>query len=96
MSDGASIAEYDIGEIVEFVAELSDRSRIEPGWDTERASSAGRLLVKGQVNLVLRVGVFFENDSTFSFEDLSWRRADGVPPGPGVDAAEPGVPLFEL
>lgn len=96
VSDGASIAEYDIGEIVEFVAEVSDRSRIEPGWDTERASSAGRLVVKGRVNLVLRVGVFFENDSTFSFEDLSWRRADGVPPGPGVDAAKPGVPLFDL
>lgn len=94
--DGASIAEYDVGEIVEFIAELSDRSRVEPGWDTERASTAGRVIVRGRVDLVLRVAVFFENDSTFAFDDLSWRRADGLPPGPGVNAAKPGVPLFEL
>jgi len=96
VGDGASIGEYHIGEVVDFVAELSDRSRIEPEWQLERGSTFGRVGVKGRVHLILRVAVFFENNSTFTFDDLSWHRADGLPPGPGVDATKPGVPLFEL
>lgn len=93
--DGVVLSEYDFDELVTFEAELPDHCRLEDGW-TIIDSSRGAVTVAGEVKLTLRLAVLFDEGLTFSVEQLSWRRRDGLPGGPSVLEPDPtSIPLFE-
>lgn len=94
--EGATFIEYEIGEIVDFTALLPEGSRLEPHWEISSAPYPAQIRVQGSAEITLRVGVLFEADTSFTFDDLSWHRADGRGNGAPVQAYDPGPALFEF
>lgn len=92
--DGATLVEYDIDQEIAFEASLPEKYVAPPSW--EKAVAGGRLFVRGQVGMVVRVAVLFDNEQGMAFESVSWRRSDGTPAGPGIEPALTGTPLFDL
>lgn len=80
--DGLVLAEYDLDELVDFEAELPEGSEVEDGWETSEPDFSGRIAVRGQVRLIVRLAVLFDSDGDLSVDQLSWRRSGGS--GPGV------------
>lgn len=92
--EGSIVAEYDIDEVVTFRAILPETATIEPGWEVE-SRIGDEITVLGQIDMVVRMGVLFDPDMSFAIDELSWRRADGGPPGLDPDYRDPSsVPLF--
>lgn len=92
--EGALVAEYDLDQVVEFRALLSEATEVEHDWSVE-SQMADEVLVTGSLRMIVRVAVLFEADLSFSVDVLSWRRADGRPPGPGISEPDPTqTPLF--
>jgi hypothetical protein len=85
--DGLILAEYDLNQLVDFEAELPEGSEIEEGWEASEPDYLGRIAVRGQIPMVVRLGVLFEDDFVMGIEKLSWRRSDGS--GPGAVPLEP-------
>jgi hypothetical protein len=81
------LAEYDLNQIVEFQAELSEGSELEENWLASEPDYSGRITVRGQIAMVVRLAVLFDDNFGMSIEQLSWRRRDGS--GPGAAPAEP-------
>lgn len=87
--DGVVVVEYDIGQAVEFDAELPAGAPVDPTWDSQPAHLPGRVLARGAVDMIVRVAVLFDADY-WGVEELAWRRADGHGPGPGLGVTDPG------
>jgi hypothetical protein len=84
----AVLVAYDIGEIIKFEAELAEGTSIEDEWQVLPPTFPGRVTVHGQLHMVVRLGVLFD-DAMWSLDQLSWRRADGKGPGPSVVEVDP-------
>ncbi|WP_127792578.1 PIN domain-containing protein [Agromyces sp. LHK192] len=88
------VAQYDIGQRVRFSAVLPLGTRTDPDWDV--SDDYGRIQVRGDLGLVLRVAVLFDADDGMSIESLSWRRSDGRGPGHGLMDRDQDTPLFDF
>ncbi len=86
--DGVVLVEYDVGEVIEFEAELAEGTSIEDDWRVLPPTFPGRVTVHGQLRMVVRLGVLF-GDAEWSLDQLSWRRGDGKGPGPLVVEIDP-------
>lgn len=86
--DGVVVVEYDIGQTVEFTAELPMGAPVDPVWDSQPTHLPGRVLARGAVDMVVRVAVLFDADY-WGIEELAWRRANGQGPGPGLAVTDP-------
>ena len=71
IGDGLTLVEYDIGQAVEFTAELPAGVELDPNWDVSETDALGRVLVQGVVYVNLRVAVLFGGDH-ITIEELSW------------------------
>jgi hypothetical protein len=85
--DGLILAEYDLGQSVEFEAELPDVSEVEDGWKVSEPNFLGHIIVRGQVQMIVRLAVLFEYPGGLAVDQLSWRRIDG--PAPGAAPLDP-------
>jgi hypothetical protein len=63
--EGALVAEYDLDQIVEFRAFLSEATEVEHDWDVE-SQLGDEIVVTGSLSMVVRVAVLFEADMSFS------------------------------
>lgn len=88
-ADGLLVVEYDIGQTVEFVATYPETDDVANLGDVLPGRRFGCVDVRGEVEMIVRVGVMYDTDY-WGVEDLSWRRADGR--GPGVEPPPPGPP----
>lgn len=90
---GVAVVEYDIGQTVEFLAEMPAGTPGEDGWDVRPSHLPGRVMMSGEVSMTVRVGVLFDTDY-WGIDELAWRRADGTGPGPDMQplyAPQPGL-----
>jgi hypothetical protein len=86
--DGVVLVEYDIGEVVDFEAELAEGTPVEDNWEFLPPTFPGRVTVRGRVSMTMRVGVLFA-DNGWSVDQLSWRRVDGNGPGASTFGVDP-------
>jgi hypothetical protein len=94
VGEGSIVAEYDVDQVVSFLATLPDNARIEPGWEV-KSRIGDEITVRGRTEMVVRLGVLFDADMSFVIDELSWRRADGTSPGLEAGYLDPSsVPLF--
>jgi hypothetical protein len=94
VGEGSIVAEYDIDQLVNFRATLPEEATMQPSWEIE-SHVGDETSVVGCVNMVVRLAVLFEANGSFAIDELSWRRADGGPPGFDVAQPDPSnVPLF--
>jgi len=81
------VAEYDIDQLVDFEAELPEGSEVEDGWEASEPDFSGRIAVRGQVRMIVRLAVLFGDEFGLAVDQVSWRRGDGS--GPGAVPLEP-------
>lgn len=81
--DGLIVVEYDIGQTVDFEVELPAGVPIDDAWQLQPTHLPGRVRARGTVNMIVRVAVLFDAEH-WSVEEVAWRRADGLAPGPGL------------
>jgi hypothetical protein len=94
VGEGSIVAEYDIDQIVSFRAVLPDDAVVEPGWEIE-SQMGDEIEILGRIDMVVRMVVLFDPDTAFAIDEVSWRRADGAPPGLDANYQDPSsVPLF--
>ncbi len=79
--DGLILAEYDLDQVVDFEAELPEGSEVEDGWEATGPDFSGRIAIRGQVRMVVRLAVLFGDEFGLSVDQLAWRRSDGSEPG---------------
>lgn len=85
--DGLYVAEYELDFSVALSASFAPLDVRDDEWVTRSADELGRVVLEGELQMVLRIAVLFGGDVSFSIEEESWRRADGV--GPGLDVYRP-------
>lgn len=94
--DGLIVTEYEIDQLVDFEAELPEGSEVEDGWETSEPDFSGRIAVRGQVRMVVRLAVLFETEFGLTVDQVSWRRGDGSGPGTAPLQPIPGqLSLFD-
>lgn len=94
--DGLILTEYELDQDVDFEAELPEGTEVEDGWEVSKPNYLGHINVRGQVQMIVRLAVLFDDDYGLSVEELSWRRSDGSGPGAVPFGPIPGqLPLFE-
>jgi hypothetical protein len=94
--DGLILAEYDLDQDVDFEAELPEATEVEDGWEVSSPNYLGHIGVRGQVRMIVRLAVLFDDEFGLSVEELSWRRSDGSGPGAVAAGSIPGqLSLFE-
>lgn len=94
--EGLTLAEYELGQTVEFRARFPEGIEPDPEWRVAGPDAFRRVEVEGAIAMSLRVAVLFGGDVGFSIEELSWRRPDGVGPGaavyrPELDPSQPAL-----
>jgi hypothetical protein len=95
-SDGLIIAEYDIDQLVDFEADLPEVSEVEEGWEVSQPDFSGRISVRGQIRMIVRLAVLFADEFGLSVDEVAWRRADGSGPGTSRIEEIPGqLSLFD-
>lgn len=94
--EALTLVQYDLGQLVDFLAEFPDGVELDPRWRASTADYLRRVRVEGTVDMVLRVAVMFGGEFGFSIEELSWRRADGSGPGeaPYRPESDPNQPAL--
>ncbi len=75
LGNGLTLAEYEINESVEFVAEFPLGAHLDDSWETYE--DLGRLITSGTLEFAVRVAVSYDEDLGFSIESLGWRGKDG-------------------
>ena len=94
--EGLIVAEYDISQLVDFEAELPEGSEVEDGWEASEPDFSGRIAVRGQVRMIVRLAVLFGDEFGLTIDQVSWRRFDGSGPGAGPVKSIPGqLSLFD-
>jgi len=93
-ADGDTLTNYDVGQDVDFVAELPDDIVLEEGWRVEGPPTGGYLRVEGELSMVATLSVFFEEDAGLTIPSISWRRADGMGPGEDLAVGDPSSALL--
>ncbi|QGN34460.1 hypothetical protein [Microlunatus sp. Gsoil 973] len=85
--DGLYVAEYDLDFSIALSGTFAPWDVRDDAWVTRSREELGRVILEGELQMVLRITVLFGGDVSFSIEEESWRRADGV--SSGLDVYRP-------
>lgn len=93
-SDGLGLIEFDIGQTVEIEASFPSGTDVKGLGEVVPGKWVGTVGVRGNVDMIVRVGVLYDNDY-WGVEELAWRRADGTGPGFGfLEKDQNQPPMF--
>lgn len=82
-----TLVEYELDQVVQFTADFPQGIELEQAWEVFETYADGRVLVTGEVPMIVRIAVLFGDEWGFSVDQLSWQRADGT--GSGSPAYHP-------